>query len=176
MRCAGTTGTARGAARTSSSRLFFERRLQLDVHEILVGSSWHHILTCEANGGDGRWVHSNRARRLASMSGADARGMCSRVLNVTGADRRMGSAGRSNGRQGRVECIGARAAQLGGGGGVRTEDPGRRRRSPARSPGSPGRPPASHLSFAPTAFSATASHLEKGILKTPPRYLPGAGN
>ena len=99
------------------------------------------------------------------MSGAGARGMCSRAVSVAGADRRMGSAGRSNGRQGRVESSGARATELGGGGGVRTEDPRRRGRSPARSPGSPGRPPASSDSFLSHRFARTASHLEKGILK-----------
>ena len=96
----------------------------LNMHESIVGSSLPHIQTCEANGGKGAQSRRDRAVRSPSMSGAGARGMCSRAMSVRGADRRMGRVRRSNGQQGRVEGIATRATQLGGGGGVRTDEPG----------------------------------------------------
>ena len=51
------------------------------------------------------------------MNGGGTRGMGSRAVSGAGADRRMGSAGASNGRRGRVEGSGGRAAQLGWRGG-----------------------------------------------------------
>ena len=71
------------------------------------------------------------------MSGADARGTCSRALNVRGGDGRKRGPGDENGRQGRVGLVATRATLLGAGEGDRTDDPSLKTRPPARSPSFP---------------------------------------